>query len=91
MTNAEINEEVARKLGAMPKKDDYDQRPRDYCHSIAAAWEIVKQKELGWSLTKRTIYPQPSWEACIFKDGKMFMSEADTAPMAIALAFLKLP
>lgn len=90
MTDSEINEAVARGLGTAPKKTDYDQRPSDYCHSIKAAWEIVEQPGIGSQGVKRTIYPRPSWEWSLFKDGEMFMAEADTAPMAICLAFLKL-
>ena len=64
---------------------------QNYCTDIAAAWEIVELPGIGSQCVKRTIYPQPSWEWMLFKDGYMVMAEADTAPMAICLAFLKFP
>jgi len=76
-----IDEQIAKKLGTEVKP---------YSTRIEAAWEIVEQPGIGSSCTKRTIYPRPSWEWMLFKDGQMFMTEADTAPMAICLAFLKL-
>lgn len=91
MNDKEINEAVARKLGwrgTFP-----DQYP-DYCHSITAAWEVVEQVftsfYLSWDETTETWFAK--WdnqhrteESCRYK------GEADTAPMAICLAFLKLP
>jgi hypothetical protein len=100
MTDQEINEAVARKLGW---KDDFDLTNKvkcwtksehkfettyelpDYCHDIAAAWEIMEKLEVaviaklskGWACN-----PNPP--------GFDFLVKADTAPMAICLAFLKL-
>lgn len=51
MTDQEINEAVARKLGIDPKATfsgvdnktgDLKFDVPDYCHSIAAAWEILE-------------------------------------------------
>jgi hypothetical protein len=109
MNNNEINEAVAKKLGPDRKKhfqagfDDshlqhpslinYEVRP-NYCHSIAAAWEIVDH------LIKtefQVILNMDSWGQCACniherKEFRMVATEqADTAPMAICKAFLKLP
>ncbi len=61
----------------------------DYCHSIEAAWEILLKAEKE----KRQIYLQSrndavrsGWTVSIDEA----MEYADTAPMAICLAFLKL-
>lgn len=82
MTDAEINEAVARKLGI----DLGNLKPREYCHSIEAAFEIL-HKFKSWTIGKH-------WEGgfvCLLMDGsKPIKAEADTAPMAICLAFLKL-
>lgn len=105
MTDSEINEAVARKLGygtptgnALP----------DYCHSIKAAWEIVDkfpvvndfrfELRFYWSGYKDGKGYGPEWMAG-WITGHMrggdredsIKAFANTAPMAIALAFLKLP
>lgn len=106
MTNKEINEAVARKLGKpiyirhgiitetiTPEMAGWQVAKvngwfHDYCTSIAAAWEVVE--------TNDNSYPSG-----IMKVGTKWLpivrgrtcSEyaADTAPMAICLAFLKVP
>lgn len=105
MTNTEINEAVARKLGyervganvaafgggSMWKTPDrkliVDELNMDYCHSIAAAWEIVEfckndikmASDFQWELLEVTNSSDDSFE--IF----------DITPMSICQAFLKLP
>lgn len=104
MTDQEINEAVARKLGwdkmhpcqrHLSKKVRADfyiaGPPPDYCHSIEAAWEIcdfVKQVHPEWQVSLFCV--DKDW-ACIFGTAEKHYAEyADTAPMAICLAFLKL-
>ncbi len=101
MTDQELNEAVARKLGfeaktlarcgALACEHELKTSIPDYSHSIAAAWDIVELPGIGSQSVHRTIYPQPSWEWSLFKDGKMYLAEAATAPLAICQAFLKLP
>jgi hypothetical protein len=95
MTDQEINESVARKLGwEVPGygtersiKELFKCVP-DYCHSIEAAWEIISKNE-GLILHK---YPfrRPHWRSCVIRENDEADAEAATAPMAICLAFLKL-
>lgn len=102
MTDQEINEAVARKLGhtlgcchsdTLEMKTGYGDLDAyvaipDYCHSIEAAWEIVEEANEyefilifhGWADGSKF------FEATINEQ----KAEADTAPMAICLAFLKL-
>ncbi len=97
MTDQEINEAVARKLGYMSDKTD----PRsvtDYCRSIAAAWEVVESLK-NHSVTIRKADALTGWYCNIFSwqgypNGEKqpeIEAEADTAPMAICLAFLISP
>lgn len=94
MTDSEINEAVARKMGWIPindgrwRRDDLNELGSaadipDYCHSIAAAWEIVEK--MGW------IHMGCMKDLTIIYDCDEFeLVRAHTAPMAICLAFLKL-
>lgn len=82
MTNQEINEAVARKLGygtptgnALP----------NYCTSIAAAWEIASH------CAKFSVFKEPDNYQWYCDMNKQKVIKGDTAPMAICLAFLKLP
>ncbi len=103
MTPQEINEAVARKLGwyALKWRDEPGKHPAwwglnqfhqveslipDYCHFIAAAWEVV-EKCFRVKMEKFS----DEWQ-CELGDGKHGdeFASADTAPMAICLAFLKL-
>lgn len=62
----------------------------DYCHSIEAAWEIVAALQHNCDFKLTTI---SGWTATFMdyiKETKSTAS-ADTAPMAICEAFLKLP
>lgn len=120
MTDQEINEQVARKLGwnKLAKLDDSTgylygwkfkgelANPPDYCHSIEAAWEILEKKQIalvptntGWFATSRDAVLEEGecleiWipSGCATRDhcGCLRCAIADTAPMAICLAFLKL-
>lgn len=105
MTDQEINEAVARKLGRKKlDRPDYSldhpyswKNERgglmdvpDYCHSIEAAWEIVKRMNLNCHVVSivcevKTFYVQfVNW-------GEIWNGPVATkAPMAICLAFLKL-
>lgn len=89
MTDTEINEAVARKLGVQLK----NLKARDYCHDIEAAWEVVdKIKDTYFSVSvshdnERHLY---QCEYSGFNNPPIYAT-ADTAPMAICLAFLKLP
>ena len=82
-----LNEAVARKLH--PDEIIIISRAKNYCHSIEAAWEIVEQINqtygfvLGKSGNKWIV--STTWDNDIES-----IAEADTAPMAICLAFLKL-
>lgn len=110
MTPNEINEMVALKLGwryhedlkpicwQSPHGGSYLRDFPDYCHSIAAAWEIVE------NLAKKDLTIDISFTDYLgFKARVSIRSEnggawtfhargikADTAPLAICLAFLKL-
>ncbi len=95
MTDQEINEAVARKLGWKRKAEwEYDtlsscSAPPDYCHSIQAAWEMVDKMPPSWSLIRR----DDGKFVCTFIGPKGLDGGGahNTAPMAICLAFLKLP
>lgn len=103
MTDTEVNEAVARKLGweeidttlgkrwVFPSEDplrEYrcpsymDEQAPDYCHSIAAAWEIPLSLEGGRFEIQRF---GDKW-ICIIEDK---IETADHPSMAICLAFLK--
>jgi hypothetical protein len=98
MTDQEINEAVARRLGKGHIKDGWEMVCiiPDYCHSIAAAWEIVNK--CGGHIWLRSGDCMPdnnpnfgiTWQCLIAKD-RDYIGKADTAPMAICLAFLKIP
>lgn len=117
MSGRKVNEAVARKLGWKVNRRPYTFKAQDkgerwiiadavpnYCHSIAAAWELVEFAKPNYSFEIHCW--KQSWgeemkalrDMCIavftprngtWKQGEP--GEADTAPMAICLAFLKLP
>lgn len=58
----------------------------DYCRDIKAAWEIVEYGEIGYEVHR---YPNSYFTATIRTKGLNIKEKADTAPMAICLAFLK--
>jgi Phage ABA sandwich domain len=100
MTNQEINEAVARKLGwtydekfqDWGNPQDEKMLLPDYCGSIAAAWEIVEHVKLPMQLGNNCVVKGSEWY-CFWWDNKNnreYREHADTAPMAICLAFLKL-
>lgn len=119
MTPQQINEAVARKLGATDihvlkwPKMVFNNRPHpwhgmlvgtfpsvgasgespvpDYCHSIEAAWEIVEANHEKYAFEIHSspndyhaFFTGPTWK-------QTYKGQADTAPMAICKAFLKLP
>lgn len=106
MTNSEINEAVARKLGWKLILDEGAPHwicpncPKahlcnpDYAGSIQAAWEIVehmRKRELqvvlnldSWGRNICSLYVRKEYR-CVAQE------EADTVPLTICLAFLKLP
>lgn len=89
MTDQEINEKVARKLGKITFESDgspcYCEMP-DYSTSIEAAWEIVERNDHYVALKRE----KGVW-FCSLGIKSNEWSYADTATMAICLAFLKLP
>ncbi len=106
MIDSEINEAVARKLGIDPKAGFAGVATDgslvfslpDYCHDIAAAWEIVEKiRAMGYQvIINAGAVGRKEFTISISGDvtkppyQPLFSEEADTAPMAICLAFLKL-
>lgn len=108
MTDTELNEAVARKMGwtlildgvphwICPHCPNAHIFNPDFCHDIKAAWEVVeKYKEIEHE--KETLFFQMAyldadkWDAGWYRyqDCGIVTQSADTAPMAICLAFLKL-
>lgn len=98
MTDQEINEAVARKLGWKPDTCKCwpghtvhcEIAPKDYCHSIAAAWGIVE--EIKAETLFELCWHDGAWHCYVEYEERSnrIHKEADTAPMAICLAFLKL-
>lgn len=106
MTDIEINEAVAKKLGWTQHpfdgragfwfwfKPNYNlpNNLPDYCHSIEAAWEIVdKIKDTYFSVSVSHDNERNLYQ-CEFSgfNSAPIYATADIAPMAICLAFLKL-
>jgi hypothetical protein len=102
MTDQETNEAVTRKLNCLagpPLTNQFEQSSavlRPYSTSIEAAWEIVQLCAKNHQPFEINIVPaceqlvrvyiRSEQTGMVIGDG-----EADTAPMAICLAFLKLP
>src|SRR5437773_625783 len=107
MTDQELNEAVARKMGLNPhffcpgpndspsnmitRADGFSENLPDYCHSIVAAWEILER--YGFALSKH-----PGGYTCELQTSGSLASSikcehasADIAPLAICKASLKLP
>lgn len=108
MTNKQINEAVAQRLGYEKVKGLFGNpvlgtiqkygwkidgkildRIPNYCGDIAAAWGI-------WSVLMEAQVGKMkdgSYDALVrsYKGGRYAEARASTAPMAICLAFLKLP
>ena len=100
MTNQEIDEQVARKLGhpsevgcdcgdSICNEQWQKVPPKNYCTDIKAAWEIV-DKMPWFCLSKDEGDKWSVWDMPGTEEAETICS-ADTAPMAICLAFLKLP
>ncbi len=87
MTDQELNEAVARKLHG---EEWRMWSAEDYCHSIEAAWEIVEKLHAGGTEINLSWMSGIPWEFTIHKNFEDYEGEADTAPMAICRAFLKL-
>lgn len=116
LSESDINEAVARKLGVRIGEDCMDGsideyytgwicdkcggtgewgntahfvKPKNYSTDISAAWEVVqKLTDLGWDFR---LDGAQKYSVSFYLLGNNANAEADTAPMAIALAFLKLP
>lgn len=114
MTDQEINEAVARKLGFsgiyettweslrpgtdipkfwLTKVGEYKGKVKpipDFCNSIEATWEIVEK--IHNTVLFTLWWHDGEWEVDIEtnEDDEVFVTKADTAPMAICEAFLKL-
>lgn len=101
MTPQEINEAVARKLGRTVKCGcdclaPVDQPDNEWTHTIhystdiRAAWDIVEDLR-----AKKIIVEIGVWKekvrCVIHVPGPRINEEADTAPLAICNAFLKIP
>lgn len=100
LTPEEINERVAKRLGwkecqcapehrethksYMPSKHT---RP-DYSRSIEAVWEVISLPGYFWTISNMT----HMWFARYTQEGGKVLSAsyADTAPMAICRAFLRI-
>ena len=109
MTDTELNEQVARKLGHEWPVVNPEHAPncpfrkKNYCTDIAAAWEIVEWLEansmridlLNCYPAWIAEHPNEKWKVFIARFNVMHNPNmdvfADTAPMAICVAFLKLP
>ena len=104
MTSQEINEAVAKKWGwkawqeGPDPKNDVWVDPQgneshngcpDYSADIRAAWEICEKIRNEYLLTLG--WHDGEWECDIEMSHGVFKTRADAAPMAICLAFLKLP
>lgn len=103
MTNNEINEAVARKLGWKDDPDGWIQpngpwfpMPPAYSTKIEAAWEILEHCcSRGFAVKIEQDFGMEFWRATICDDRKIetkccLHEDGDTAPLAICLAFLKL-
>lgn len=105
MTDQEINEAVGKKLGySWPPIPVYDTSTGEtktiwpnYSTDISAAWEIVDLLHKKWVFVSVEASFR-GWR-CLLNSGwftelqneRSIDASADTAPMAICLAFLKLP
>ena len=102
MTDTKINEAVWKKLGHEGKRQAVVMHttnevgfqtipPKSYSTDIGAAWEIVEKYADGFALIQRK---DKTWKAGFVGYEKdvpdEFTAEADTAPLSICLAFLKL-
>ena len=97
MTDQELNEAVARKLGYKPndgqliwENDEHvtflDCEMPPYCTDIKAAWEVLEKLNdagIGWDLTFNNKQYRFNTD--------FELIDAPTAPRAICEAFLKLP
>lgn len=108
MTNQEINEAVARKLGHGANGTDCHGHvsitdietgktrriwpPNDYSTSIEAAFECLAGRDFSVSHGTNA-YTLERQFVCFINIGpqKGLAESADTAPLAICMAFLKLP
>jgi hypothetical protein len=97
VTDQEINEAVALKLGGerrtLPDAELEDgtiiRHFPDFCHSIAAAWEIIEK--VKWYTMWHDDQGFHFWIRANEKpEPELAAAYANTAPMAICLAFLKL-
>lgn len=98
MTNQAINEEVARKLGYEPDRGQIFLEGKyvcvpNFCESIEAAWGVVEwiHDNGGKMLWKSCFELSQSGNGWLCRLRMAPWEAADTAPMAICLAFLKLP
>lgn len=103
MTDFELNEQCARRLGWMEAKSNLGwlkpltptsdtltiQQLPNYVGDIGAAWEIVR--ELQKQGKKISIHAWPDYTYTVYiRDGNGEEIEAVTAPRAIVMAFLEL-
>lgn len=100
MSDIEINEACARKLFTDCICLVPEVHVKDYCNDIKAAWEIVEKHNISLIKTDQGHwYAIPNFGLSELSPDEWYFSAcenglgtlADTAPMAICLAFLKLP
>lgn len=105
MMDTEINESVARKLGwkecqCAPEVRDEHRRYMpskhimpNYCGNIAAAWEVVEYLSKHYfSVSVSHDDERDLWQCAYeIREDPAIFATADTAPMAICEAFLKMP
>lgn len=97
MTDQELNEAVAKKLGIDYCADvecsaetcPCEEKLKDYCNSISAAWEVV-EKIPHFTLYYADLF-NARWKCSWLGKETVEWVAADTAPRAICEAFLKLP
>lgn len=103
-TDEEVNHAVARKLGwkfadSLPSGSlwyapNASQRTSipDYCHDIKAAWDVVEKLFQEGICIQVNVAGNEKMVGCNIgeKYQQKAFGSADTAPMAICLAFLKL-
>ena len=101
MTDTEINEAVAKKLGywkneMIPGRVTYTKGPNtvaptpDFCNSMEAAWELVEKMEWFCIEKDHNTGAWSVWDMAGTEEATLICN-ADTASMAICLAFLKFP
>ena len=88
MTNQEINEAVARKLGI----ELGNLKPRDYATDIKAAWDLLTRLAPKGGVVRIEGPYFDGWEVVVTDEAgfqHLQITRAETAPLAICKVFLK--